>query len=65
MKHRANTMNNFEIWYQEMQTMINNTPGVHYIGLVDHHTIATAYADHGFSLYPTHFSETGCISMVS
>jgi protein O-GlcNAc transferase len=56
-------MPSFETWKKEMDNMLTQ-PGVKYIGLVDHEELAKGYANAGFSLYPTTFSETSCVSLM-
>ena len=63
VKYGRSTMPNFDTWYNEMQTMLQQ-PGVVYVGMVDHTTLAQAYAEHGFYLYPTSFPETGCVALM-
>ncbi|KAJ0411319.1 hypothetical protein ATCC90586_005728 [Pythium insidiosum] len=53
----------FQEWKAEMELLLRQ-PGVQYHGLVDHHTLANAYASAGFYLYPTTFSETSCVSLM-
>merc|ERR1711968_139854 len=53
----------FEPWLAEMKQMLRQD-GVKYYGMVDHRTLATAYARAGFYLYPTSFPETGCVALM-
>ena len=53
----------FEPWLAEMKRMLQQD-GVKYFGMVDHHTLAVAYARAGFYLYPTSFPETGCVALM-
>jgi predicted O-linked N-acetylglucosamine transferase (SPINDLY family) len=53
----------FEPWLAEMKQMLRQD-GVAYFGMVDHRTLATAYARAGFYLYPTSFPETGCVALM-
>jgi hypothetical protein len=50
-------------WHQEMLVLLQQ-PGVRYVGLVDHETLAKEYANAGFILYPTSFPETGCFALM-
>jgi hypothetical protein len=52
-----------EQWLQYMQQLLRQ-PGVQYVGLVNHTTLATALASAGFVLYPTSYPETGCITLM-
>ena len=56
-------MSNFDTWLINIKKLLNQ-PGVYYIGLVDHITLANAYASSGFTLYPTSYPETGCVSLM-
>merc|ERR1711968_346578 len=38
--------------------------GITYVGMADHHKLATGYAKAGFYLYPTSYPETGCVSLM-
>lgn len=49
---------------RKLEHMMETYPGVEYIGLVDHRTLAEGYARAGFYLYPTTFTETSCISLM-
>ncbi|RLN32139.1 hypothetical protein BBJ28_00007066 [Nothophytophthora sp. Chile5] len=60
---RAN-MANFTVWEAEVLHLLTETPGVRYVGLVDHARLAKEYSYAGFYLYPTTFSETSCISLM-
>jgi hypothetical protein len=53
----------FEDWKSYMMRLLRQD-GVVYHGSVDHHELARAYYDSGFLLYPTRFSETGCITCI-
>ncbi|KAL4114687.1 hypothetical protein PRIC2_014143 [Phytophthora ramorum] len=57
-------MVNFTEWMTEMSRLLTETPGVRYVGLVDHAQLAKEYSYAGFYLYPTTFSETSCISLM-
>lgn len=58
-------MPHFEQWKQEIEHMVHeNQQSIHYFGLVDHQTLAKAYANAGFYIYPTSFSETSCVSLM-
>ncbi|GMF35913.1 unnamed protein product [Phytophthora fragariaefolia] len=57
-------MANFSEWMDEMNRLLTGTPGVRYVGLVDHAQLAKEYSYAGFYLYPTTFSETSCISLM-
>lgn len=57
-------MTNFTDWMHEIKHLLANTRGVHYVGLVNHAQLAEEYANAGFYLYPTTFSETSCISLM-
>uniref|UniRef100_H3HC89 protein O-GlcNAc transferase n=1 Tax=Phytophthora ramorum TaxID=164328 RepID=H3HC89_PHYRM len=57
-------MVNFTEWMTEMNRLLTETPGVRYVGLVDHAQLAKEYSYAGFYLYPTTFSETSCISLM-
>jgi glycosyltransferase involved in cell wall biosynthesis len=63
MKYGQSTMPNFQEWYHTMLELLKQ-PGVQYVGMVDHLTLAHAYATHGFYLYPTSFPETGCVALM-
>jgi len=56
----------FEAWHAKMLQSIEDLKpfGVNYIGMVDHETLAAAYANSGFTLYPTSYSETACVSLM-
>ncbi|CEG38532.1 tpr repeat protein (modular protein) [Plasmopara halstedii] len=64
LKWGNNQMTDFADWVNEMEQLLNNTPGVRYVGLVNHVQLAEEYANAGFYLYPTTFSETSCISLM-
>ncbi len=66
MKWGIDSIPNFQQWVHYMKETIArlNSFGVDYIGMVEHHELATAYARAGFSLYPTSFPETGCVSLM-
>lgn len=53
----------FEAWRAGVEAGLR-LPGVRYRGMVDHATLAAAYAAAGFSLYPTVYPETGCVSLM-
>lgn len=53
----------FEDWKSYMMRMLRQE-GIVYHGSVGHHELARAYHDTGFLLYPTRFSETGCITCI-
>ena len=53
----------FPGWMARMRSLLA-ADGVRYVGLVDHTVLARAYARAGFSLYPTSYPETGCVSMM-
>ena len=38
--------------------------GITYVGMADHHKLATGYAKAGFYLYPTSYPETGCVALM-
>ncbi|GMF26196.1 unnamed protein product [Phytophthora lilii] len=57
-------MTNFTAWMNEMDRLLTETPGVRYVGLVNHAQLAKEYSYAGFYLYPTTFSETSCISLM-
>ncbi|CAM9627826.1 unnamed protein product, partial [Choristocarpus tenellus] len=59
---KANILH-FDEWIIEMNTLLGQE-GVIYKGMVDHHTLAEAYARAGFILYPTTFPETGCVTLM-
>ncbi|KDO30324.1 hypothetical protein SPRG_05035 [Saprolegnia parasitica CBS 223.65] len=50
-------------WQRRMEMLLAQD-GVVYHGLVDHDTLAHGYANAGFYLYPTTFSETSCVSII-
>jgi hypothetical protein len=50
-------------WLEKMRGLLQ-LPGVRYVGLVDHDTLAREYASAGFILYPTSFPETGCFALM-
>lgn len=52
-----------DAWLDRMHALLKQ-PGVVYIGLVNHTVLADAYASSGFTLYPTSFPETGCVSLM-
>jgi hypothetical protein len=53
----------FDRWYSNIQRLLKQD-GVDYIGAVDHTTLAVAFSQAGFLLYPSIFQETGCITMM-
>lgn len=53
----------FEVWRAEILRLLTQD-GVVYEGMVDHVTLAQAYADAGFLLYPTLYPETGCVTLM-
>eukprot|EP00501_MAST-03F_sp_TOSAG23-6_P001795 GSMAST32.ASY1.ANO1.1873.1 assembled CDS len=63
MKWGKASMSNFDEWLRHMKTLLKQ-PGIRYIGMVGHGELAEAYASSGFSLYPTSFPETGCVSLM-
>ena len=63
MKFGKNTMPNFDAWYAEMLSMLKYD-GITYVGMADHHKLATGYAKAGFYLYPTSYPETGCVALM-
>mmetsp|Transcript_5349 Transcript_5349/g.7366 ORF Transcript_5349/g.7366 Transcript_5349/m.7366 type:complete len:96 (+) Transcript_5349:2-289(+) len=63
MKHIQASMANHEQWVEYMQSLLKQE-GVVYKGMVDHTTLARAYANAGFILYPTVFPETGCVTLM-
>lgn len=66
MKWGNQTMPDFESWINHINGTITNlaTKGVTYVGMVSHQELALAYARAGFSLYPTSYSETACVSLM-
>jgi protein O-GlcNAc transferase len=56
----------FESWVAAMRSKLDvlRDDGVEYHGMVGHDELARAYARAGFFLYPTSFSETGCIALM-
>ncbi|KAE8912164.1 hypothetical protein PF005_g5379 [Phytophthora fragariae] len=64
LKWGQSQMNNFTEWMAEMNRLLTETPGVRYVGLVNHAQLAKEYSYAGFYLYPTAFSETSCISLM-
>jgi len=50
-------------WKAKMEGLLAQ-PGVAYHGMVSHADLAAAYAAAGFFLYPTTYSETGCIALL-
>ncbi|KAG1691586.1 hypothetical protein DVH05_026881 [Phytophthora capsici] len=54
----------FTEWMAEMNRLLTETPGVRYVGLVNHEQLAKEYSYAGFYLYPTTFSESSCISLM-
>ncbi|CAM9298634.1 unnamed protein product, partial [Phaeothamnion confervicola] len=50
-------------WRARMDALLAQD-GVVYVGMVDHPTLARAYAGAGFVLYPSAFSETGCVTLM-
>jgi glycosyltransferase involved in cell wall biosynthesis len=63
LKWGRGAMAGFEAWLERMRTLLLQ-PGVRYVGMVDHHALAEAYAATEFYLYPTTFPETGCVAMM-
>jgi predicted O-linked N-acetylglucosamine transferase (SPINDLY family) len=51
-------------WVLYMLHLLHITPGVYYRGAVSHEAMSLAWQQTSFFLYPTHFPETGCISML-
>ncbi|OWZ14777.1 UDP-N-acetylglucosamine-peptide N-acetylglucosaminyltransferase [Phytophthora megakarya] len=64
MRWGESQMANFTEWMTEMNRLLTETPGVRYMGLVNHAQLAKEYSYAGFYLYPTTFSETSCISLM-
>ncbi|KAG7387615.1 hypothetical protein PHYPSEUDO_013865 [Phytophthora pseudosyringae] len=64
IKGGSSQMVNFTEWMSEMDRLLTETPGVRYVGLVNHEQLAKEYSYAGFYLYPTTFSETSCISLM-
>ncbi|KAI9995901.1 hypothetical protein PInf_012974 [Phytophthora infestans] len=64
MKWGDSHMANFTDWMSEMNQLLSETPGVRFVGLVNHAQLAKEYSNAGFYLYPTTFSETSCISLM-
>jgi len=58
------SIKNFDEWMRSMLKTIEDTEGVFLEGMVSHVQLAKAYARAGFSLYPTSFPETGCVSIM-
>ena len=54
---------NFDSWFAHMHYLLSQ-PGVELVGSIDHQRLAEEYAKAGFILYPTAFSETGCITLI-
>ncbi len=54
----------FQHWLTKVKGQLANLPGVTYVGMVNHIALAHAYARTGFSLYPTSYPETGCVSLM-
>ena len=63
LKWGAARMGNFDAWLADTKALLDQ-PGVVYVGLVDHATLARAYARAGYCLYPTSYPETGCVSLM-
>jgi len=63
LKHIQLTMPNQEQWVHHMHNLLKQK-GVILKGMVDHPTLARAYASAGFILYPTVFPETGCVTLM-
>eukprot|EP00639_Heterosigma_akashiwo_P010200 CAMPEP_0206373560 /NCGR_PEP_ID=MMETSP0294-20121207/7786_1 /ASSEMBLY_ACC=CAM_ASM_000327 /TAXON_ID=39354 /ORGANISM="Heterosigma akashiwo, Strain CCMP2393" /LENGTH=325 /DNA_ID=CAMNT_0053821171 /DNA_START=59 /DNA_END=1036 /DNA_ORIENTATION=+ len=61
--HAANTIPDHKAWISRMETLLKQE-GIVYRGMVDHSTLASAYASAGFILYPTIFPETGCVTLM-
>lgn len=57
-------IDDYDNWRADLDERLRSTPGVTYVGLVDHRTLASAYAGAGFYLYPTAYPETSCISLM-
>lgn len=53
----------FDAWLARMHSLLAQE-GVTYHGLVNHSVLHAAYAASGFTLYPTSFGETSCISLM-
>ncbi|ETI50642.1 hypothetical protein F443_05800 [Phytophthora nicotianae P1569] len=64
MKWGNSHVTNFTDWMSEMHRLLTETPGVRFVGLVNHAQLAKEYSYAGFYLYPTTFSETSCISLM-
>lgn len=58
------TRSDYASWKRTIETLLHSLPGVHYTGLVGHSELASGYADAGFYLYPTTFSETSAVSLM-
>jgi glycosyltransferase involved in cell wall biosynthesis len=56
----------FETWVAAMRSKLDalRDDGVEYVGMVDQEELSRAYARAGFFVYPTSFSETGCIALM-
>jgi len=63
LKYGRSTIPNFQAWHKSMLDLLRQE-GVNYVGMVDHRTLAKAYSEHGFYLYPTSFPETGCVALM-
>ncbi|KAJ8598503.1 hypothetical protein CTAYLR_001371 [Chrysophaeum taylorii] len=53
----------FGVWRAQVEALLRQD-GVHYVGMVDHDTLARGYARAGFLLYPTTYPETGCVTVM-
>ncbi len=49
-------------WYDQMMTRLLTMPGVSYYGRVDQKRLAIEFSKSSVWLYPTHFTETMCLS---
>jgi hypothetical protein len=53
----------WEQWRARVEQLLQQ-PGVVYVGMANHTALSHAYATSGFSLYPTTYPETGCVSLM-
>uniref|UniRef100_A0A7S3JQD7 O-GlcNAc transferase C-terminal domain-containing protein n=1 Tax=Aureoumbra lagunensis TaxID=44058 RepID=A0A7S3JQD7_9STRA len=54
---------NYLVWEAEVHRLLDQD-GIFYYGMVDHATLAQAYANASFILYPTAYPETGCVTLM-
>ena len=63
VKWGARNVPDFDGWRAKVEELLEQ-PGVEYAGMVSHETLARGYGRAGFTLYPTTYPETGCVSIM-